>query len=154
MAATRARRRRRSATRRRATARRPWYAGGLRFECQPRCGACCTRLDGRDFVYLEPEDVWRLALFLGLSTAEFRRRHTVHDRGWTALRMTAEACPFLDGWRCRVYAARPAQCRTFPFWPESLRSPEAWRALRARCPGVGRGELVPLAAIRALRREG
>ena len=124
--------------------RRPWYAGGLRFECQPECGRCCTRRDGRDFVYLEPEDVWRLALALGLSTAEFRRLHAVRDRGWTALRMTADACPFLDGWRCRVYASRPVQCRTFPFWREALRSPAAWRALGALCPGIGRGGLVRL----------
>ena len=145
---------RRGARGRRAPRPRPWYAGGLRFECQPGCGACCTRQGGRDFVYLAPRDVWRLALALGLSTAQFRRRHTVRDRGWTALRMTAEACPFLDGWRCRVHAARPAQCRTFPFWTEILRSPEAWRALGARCPGVGRGALVSLAGIRARLRQG
>ncbi|HEU4382622.1 MAG TPA: YkgJ family cysteine cluster protein [Anaeromyxobacteraceae bacterium] len=135
-----------------APARRPWYADGLRFECQAGCGACCTRREGCDFVYLEPEDVWRLSLALGLQTSEFRRRHTVRDRGWTALRMTARACPFLDGWRCRVYQARPAQCRSYPFWPEALRSPEAWRAVGDRCPGVGRGELVTLADIRARRR--
>lgn len=143
---------RRGAGRRRAARPGPWYAEGLRFECQPECGRCCTRRDGRDFVYLEPRDVWRLALALGLPTAEFRRRHTVRDRGWTALRMRAEACPFLDGWRCRVYAARPGQCRSFPFWPETLRSPAAWRALEGTCPGVGRGDLVALSAIRSRRR--
>ena len=137
---------------RRSVGRRPWYAAGLRFDCQPECGRCCTRRDGHDYVYLEPEDVWRLALRLGLSTAEFRRRHTVRDRGWTALRMAGSACPFLDGWRCRVYPARPAQCRTFPFWREALRTPEAWRALRDLCPGVGRGRLWSLADIRARRR--
>ncbi len=146
------RRRALAARRRRAARLRPWYAGGLRFECQPGCGWCCTRHDGHDFVYLDPEDVWRLALALGLSAAELRRRHTVRGPGWTALRMAESACPFLDGGRCRVHAARPAQCRTFPFWPENLRSPTAWRALRASCPGMGRGRLWSLAAIRSARR--
>ncbi|HYQ82151.1 MAG TPA: YkgJ family cysteine cluster protein [Anaeromyxobacteraceae bacterium] len=140
------------APRGRAGPRRPWYGAGLRFECQPECGACCTSRDGRDYVYLEPEDVWRLALFLGLATAELRRRHTVRDRGWTALRMAGGACPFLDGWRCRVHPARPSQCRTFPFWPEWLRSREAWRALGDLCPGAGRGRLWSPADIRARRR--
>ncbi len=137
---------------RRAARPRPWYARGLRFECQPGCGLCCTRHDGHDFVYLHPEDVWRLALALGLPAAELRRRHTLRDRGWTALRMAEGACPFLRAGRCRVYASRPAQCRTFPFWPENLRFPAAWRALRAFCPGIGRGGLWSLAAIRSARR--
>ena len=154
MAGSRAKGALRPARRRSADRRRPWYARGLRFECQPGCGRCCTRHDGHDFVYLEPEDVWRLGLALGVSAADFRRRHTVRDRGWTALRMSREACPFLDGWRCRVYAARPAQCRTFPFWAESLGSPEAWRALRGSCPGIGRGGLWSLVEIRSRRRGG
>lgn len=137
-----------------ADRRRPWYARGLRFECQPGCGWCCTRHDGHDFVYLDPEDVRRLALALAMPAAEFRRRYTVRDRGWTALRMAEEACPFLVDRRCRVHAARPAQCRTFPFWREILRSPQAWRALGGSCPGVGKGGLWSLEAIRSWGRGG
>ena len=103
-------------------------------------------------MYLEPEDVWRLALALGRPVAEIRRRYTVADRGWTALRIPGGDCPFLEGARCRIHPARPAQCRTFPFWPENLRSRAAWRALRAFCPGVGRGRLWSLEAIRSARR--
>jgi Fe-S-cluster containining protein len=43
-------------------------------------------------------------------------------------------------WRdgCTVYAHRPLQCRTFPFWDRNL-SPGVWEALD--CPGAGKGEL-------------
>ena len=67
--------------------------------------------------------------------------------------MTGPACPFLDGARCTVYEARPAQCGSFPFWPENVKSRKAWDDLAAFCPGVGQGDFVPLHTIRAqLRR--
>lgn len=48
---------------------------------------------------------------------------------------------------CTVYPARPLQCKTFPFWPEHLESPESWRRLQAACPGALGGEKHPLVAI-------
>lgn len=47
-------------------------------------------------------------------------------------------CVFYDR-GCRVYAARPVQCRTYPFWLRNLRSEAAWRREAARCPGIGTG---------------
>ena len=29
-----------------------------------------------------------------------------------------------DGYRCSIYNARPTQCRTYPFWPRFVQSPE------------------------------
>ena len=39
-------------------------------------------------------------------------------------------CVFLDQETnyCRIYEARPVQCRTYPFWPSILKSQEAWNA--------------------------
>ena len=108
--------------------------------------------DGRDHVYLDAEDVARLSAFLGLSRREFRRRHARREDGWTELRFETSACPFLEGTRCRVHPARPLQCRAFPFWPENLRRRDAWEAVAGHCPGIGQGESVPLARIRAVRR--
>lgn len=133
--------------------RQAWYAEGVRFTCQPDCGKCCTRHGEYDYVYLEREDVHRLASHLKLAVSTFRARWTQKDEGHTVLKMDGPACPFLDGARCTVYEARPAQCGSFPFWPENMKSRENWDELATFCPGVGQGDFVPLDTIRAqLRR--
>jgi hypothetical protein len=128
--------------------RDPWYTEGLRFECQPGCANCCVNHGDYAYVYLEPGDAERLAEHLRLTRAAFLRRHTERDGEHRVLRMDQPACPFLDGTRCTVYAARPTQCRTFPFWPSNLGSPGAWRRLRGFCPGIDRGDVHPLRVIR------
>lgn len=129
-----------------------WYAAGLRFECQPDCGNCCINHGSYAYVYLDRDDLLRLARHLRLSRREFERRYTTLDSGHRVLRMDRPACPFLDGSRCSVYAARPTQCRTFPFWPSNLTSRAAWSRLRSFCPGIDRGERHPLRVISARMR--
>jgi Fe-S-cluster containining protein len=93
-------------------------------------------------VYLNAEEIEALAAHLELPEADFRRRHTFEDElGWTELAIADGRCIFLEPAtnRCRVYAARPAQCRTFPFWRDSIRSGEWTPEVRALCEGVGRG---------------
>lgn len=116
-----------------------WFAAGLRFECRPDCGACCTTHDSYAFVYLEGDDFDRLVAFLGIDEEAFIREFTDLDDGRLILRMDRPDCPFLEGTRCSVYPARPTQCRTFPFWKELLESAESWRRLAAFCPGIDRG---------------
>jgi Fe-S-cluster containining protein len=128
--------------------RPPWYGDGLRFECQPGCGQCCVNHGEWAYVYLEGDDGPRLARHLGLDLATFHGRYTEQDEGRPILRMDQPACPFLDGARCTVYEARPAQCRTFPFWETNLRTPRTWERLRAFCPGIGRGKTHSLRVIR------
>ncbi|NIR58840.1 MAG: YkgJ family cysteine cluster protein [Gammaproteobacteria bacterium] len=130
----------------------------LRFECTG-CGACCRGEEG--YVFLTADDVARMSARLGISAGWFRRRYT--DRLADGVRVLRSApggaCVFLsDAGRCRVYRARPLQCRTYPFWPEVVASRASWRAEARRCEGIGRGAPVPIRrverALAALRAAG
>jgi hypothetical protein len=44
-----------------------------------------------------------------------------------------------DDEKCSVYAARPQQCRSFPFWRRNLETEEAWNETAELSPGVGQG---------------
>ena len=131
----------------------PWYVDGLRFECQPDCGECCTTHGDFAYVYLDDAELRAMAKLLELDEATFREGYTELDESWTVLRMDRPACPFLDGTRCRVYDARPRQCRTFPFWGEHLTSHAAWSRLRTFCPGIDQGPKHDLLQIRATAAE-
>jgi Fe-S-cluster containining protein len=51
---------------------------------------------------------------------------------------------------CAVYAARPLQCRTFPFWKDILSSPSSWAVARTGCPGMDRGRHYSGAEIQSI----
>ena len=101
------------------------------FTCR-QCGACC-RWPGS--VLLGDDDVAALAASLGLLPKEFIDRHAALARNRAQLTLKEQpggACEFLDeSGHCRVYAARPAQCRDFP---------AAWHV--SGCPAVS-GEPPP-----------
>jgi uncharacterized protein len=120
-----------------------WFSRGLRFSCA-RCGACCTGEPG--FVWVSHDEIAALVHALGLPLEEFARRYLRLVRGRVSLKEKPNGdCVFFGRpeKRCRVYAARPVQCRTYPFWPEILRSPREWEAAGDYCPGIGSGKLWP-----------
>ena len=117
----------------------PRYSEGLRFECTG-CGNCCRNHGEYGYVYLMPPEVTALAELLDLDEATFLERWCTEEEGWTLLRMDQPQCPFLsEEGSCTVYAARPMQCRTWPFWEENLASATAWEATKLVCPGIGKG---------------
>ena len=129
-------------------AQRPWYQDGLRFACTG-CGGCCT---GHGFVWVDDAEIDALAEHQGRAAGEVRLLDTRPVQGRVTLREHANGdCIYLDGRtrRCTVYEARPRQCRTWPFWQSNLRSEEDWQRAGEDCPGIDRGELVPLEVITA-----
>ena len=126
----------------------PWYHEGLRFECS-QCGNCCTGNPG--VVWVTDEEIREIAKVKGLTLGEMRIHHTRVIGSDVSLREFPNGdCTFFDGAtrKCTVYAARPAQCRTWPFWNSNLESPETWQRAKAICPGMDHGKLVQLESIR------
>ena len=121
-------------------------AEGLRFECQPGCTACCEQ---KGFVYLTEEDVSRMAQFLGMTPAAFEQKYVFRTRNRRRLRVPRDSqCSFLREGGCSIHAAKPTQCRIFPYWPELLESRQEWLKTARYCPGIGKGPLIQIAAAR------
>jgi hypothetical protein len=102
-------------------------------------------MDG--YVYLNLKDRRRIASHLGLSTAQFTRRHTANTRNKFHLKELRPQCPFLRDNQCSIYEARPLQCRAWPFWPENVKKRVWRRRINRSCPGVGKGRLFSAAEI-------
>jgi Fe-S-cluster containining protein len=117
-----------------------FYKKGLRFQCQGD-GKCCVTRGKYGYVYLSFNDRKRIATHLGMSADAFTDKFTRKVDGLYELRYTGRDCPFLNDRQCRIYAARPWQCRTWPFWPENMNN-EVWeQEVATWCPGVGKGRL-------------
>ncbi len=129
----------------------PWYRDGLRFECTG-CGKCCTGAPG--YVWVNAAEIEALARHLGVSLADFAKRFVrrVVTRYSLRERRGGDCVLFEEGRGCTVHPVRPRQCRTFPFWPENLRSSTAWQELRAECEGLERGRVYPIEEIEIIRR--
>ncbi|MCC7144945.1 MAG: YkgJ family cysteine cluster protein [Phycisphaeraceae bacterium] len=146
------------------TPKQDWYAQGLRFTCT-QCGNCCTGPEG--YVWYTDEEELAMAERLKVSREQFRTRYAHQVEGhWSLMEKfspdgSGYDCVFLqrteEGRRiCQIYDVRPTQCRTWPFWPENLKSPAAWRSAGRRCPGMiagmeGVGKLYPVEQIRIIR---
>jgi Fe-S-cluster containining protein len=132
----------------------PWYHEGLRFECQ-RTGNCCKTHGEYVYVYLAATDVTAIAAHLELSEAAFLEKHCAEDNGHTILRIDEPSCPFLgEGNSCGIYAVRPKQCATWPFWEENLGKRELWDGpVSDCCAGIGKGPLHDMQTMEKSARE-
>jgi Fe-S-cluster containining protein len=104
-------------------------------------------------VYVTLEDRRRLAAHLGMATQQFTKRYCTREDGHIHLNEPEKDCFFLVNGRCRVYEARPTQCRGWPFWPENMKKDVWEREIVPNCPGVGKGRLYTADEIRAILRE-
>jgi uncharacterized protein len=125
---------------------------GLRFACQPGCTKCC---DTHGFVYITPDDLVRIAAYLGMTASDFEAKYVFRTRHLLRLRKPRRSqCHFLTESGCSVHAVKPAQCRLYPFWPELVAYRDIWEYEGTRrCPGIGKGELVQIGTAMEIAHE-
>jgi Fe-S-cluster containining protein len=147
--------------------KQPWYADGLSFTCTC-CGNCCT--GGPGFVWMSDEEIVRLAEHLGLSREETFKKYCRKLGQKVSLKEKRNPqgnydCIFLTELPaekikgkvtlprrvCGIYAVRPLQCRTWPFWDGNLASRQQWEEAAKRCPGMNTGKHYSRERIEALR---
>ncbi|HTQ39550.1 MAG TPA: YkgJ family cysteine cluster protein [Pirellulales bacterium] len=129
--------------------RAPWFQDGLRFQCT-QCGDCCTGAPG--YVWVTEDEIAALAKLLGLAADDFEARYVrcIGTRK-SLIEFDNGDCVFFDNQsrKCKVYEARPRQCRTWPFWDSNIRSPQAWQKTCEVCPGSGQGKLYSVEEVLA-----
>ncbi|MBA4694906.1 MAG: YkgJ family cysteine cluster protein [Candidatus Poseidoniales archaeon] len=117
---------------------RPWWMDGVPFQCQPDCGKCCDEPGG--IVYLRPDDARIMASHHQMGVQEWLDRdcrQTIDGRWILKSDPITDICIYLDeNKKCTVYQARPAQCKSFPFWAENVRSERSWKRTVSECPGL------------------
>jgi Fe-S-cluster containining protein len=131
---------------------------GLSFSCT-MCGHCCSGPEG--YVLVTDDEARALAARLNITVDDFVARYTrstSEGRSLTERRTDAGLdCIFLDRNTipgkaiCGVYQDRPAQCRTWPFWPSNLRSRATWERAKRVCPGMDKGTHYTPVQIRIAR---
>ena len=125
-----------------------FYTSGLHFQCT-NCGNCCRLTGGK--VFLSQMELHNISRHLGLQPDKFEEKfcHPGNDKKYLIDRKDG-ACIFLNRDHCQIYLVRPLQCRTFPFWPENLKSHFRWKQLKSFCPGIDQGPLISVEKIRYL----
>jgi len=123
-----------------------FYQGGICFECQGD-GRCCITRGRYGYVYLSFNDRRRLAKYFNIPLTEFTAKYTKKTNGLYELKYNSKDCPFLKNNKCVVYASRPWQCRTWPFWPENMNSDVWVQEVATSCPGIGKGRLFSASEI-------
>lgn len=129
----------------------PWYREGLRFECT-QCGGCCSGAPG--FVWVDEAEIEAMAQAMDLELDVFYDKFVRREGNQLSLVEYPDGdCVFLDPQTrgCLVYAARPVQCRTWPFWDSNLQSKRAWKQTCRECPGAGTGPLYSITEIELAR---
>ena len=88
--------------------------------CESCGGKCCVGDSG--YVFVDIKEMQEIASFLGFSFESFTKTY-VRKVGYRFSFIekpyqNALACVFFDtdSKQCSIYAYRPKQCRTYPFW--------------------------------------
>lgn len=138
-------------------AKEKWYRGGLCFSCT-QCGNCCSGAPG--YVWVTKEEIRRISKLLGREDGWLGKTHLRRVRlRYSLTEKPSGDCVFLkrrgETFECSIYAVRPLQCRTWPFWSQNLRSPDTWNEAHQTCPGINTGkhrDFVEIETVRTQKR--
>ena len=140
-----------------------WYDEGLRFTCT-QCGNCCSGPPG--YVWFTDQESADMARLFNLSKKDFLEKFARRISGkWSLREVSTEHgmdCVFLrrdpesGKAQCSIYTARPSQCRTWPFWPDNLKTTRHYIQAAQVCPGIrkgleGEGNFYAIDKIRIMR---
>lgn len=97
-----------------------------------------------------------MAEILGVKLNQFLAKYTHRKDGELRLNERLDhACAMLssDNAYCMVHAARPQQCRTYPFWDEILVNEFVWVLEQRTCPGINKGRIYTEQEILKINRD-
>lgn len=114
-----------------------FWRQGLKFECH-QCGHCCTFPGG--VVNATEREFRKIAVHLDITYEVFLETYTENSDGFITLKSPNDGpCVFYEK-GCSIYSVRPTQCRTFPFWPDILKSKKRWDHESTLCCGMDKGK--------------
>jgi Fe-S-cluster containining protein len=88
-------------------------------------------------VYISSDEAKEIAEYLDLSISFFYHNYLhQYNRRMALNNRENEDCIFLEERRCKVYEARPVQCRRWPFWERIFKNPSDFRFARSYCEGL------------------
>jgi len=123
-----------------------------------QCGACCAG-PGQGYIWVTRPEVHLIADFLKISAGQVRRDYLrrIGLRTTIIEQPSTKDCVFLresDGKKiCVIYPVRPSQCRSWPFWPGNLDSPDTWNKAAQKCAGANRGRLYSHEEIEKIKKK-
>ncbi len=105
--------------------------------CESCQGRCCTGESG--YIYVTKSEIQNIATLLEMDVREFVKEYLFKKMYKYSIKEivheNSHECIFYDRESngCKIYNARPAQCKTFPFWDYyKTRVNE----LKLECPGI------------------
>ncbi len=109
-------------------------------------------------MFLSETEINNLASFLSVSREAFIEIYCRKiDYGLYFLVSLKEKenfdCIFLSKDGCKVYPARPVQCRTYPFWRGIAETDAEWKSEKRNCPGIGKGRLFSKKEVQSIIAE-
>lgn len=110
------------------------FNAGACSTCQ---GRCCTGESG--YIYVTKSEIENIAKLLGLDVRDFVSKYLFKKMYKYSIKEIeyngSFECVFYDRESngCKIYEARPTQCKTFPFWDYYKTRVEE---LKLECPGI------------------